>query len=131
MFFAGVGGIGMAATANTVIQLNVPDHLRGRVLSVYTTVFAGSTPIGGLLSGAIASSFGAALAIGLGGAASLLTGLGAITWLRGPDDAAGESSAGAGERSGASGLARAHELGPSNGSASSPISGSPVDWAIA
>lgn len=83
MFFAGVGGIGMAATANTVIQLNVPDHLRGRVLSVYTTVFAGSTPVGGLVSGAIASSFGAALAIGLGGAASLLTGLGAITWLRG------------------------------------------------
>ena len=83
MFFAGVGGIGMAATANTVIQLNVPDHLRGRVLSVYTTVFAGSTPLGGLVTGAIASSFGAALAIGLGGAASLLTGLGAITWLRG------------------------------------------------
>jgi MFS family permease len=83
MFFAGVGGIGMAATANTVIQLNVPDHLRGRVLSVYTTVFAGSTPFGGLLTGAIASSFGAAIAIGLGGAASLLTGLGALAWLRG------------------------------------------------
>ena len=83
MFFAGFGGIGMAATANTVIQLNVPDQLRGRVLSVYTTVFAGSTPFGGLLMGAIASSFGAALAIGLGGAASLLTGIGAIAWLRG------------------------------------------------
>ncbi len=83
MFFAGFGGIAMAATANTVIQLNVPDQLRGRVLSVYTTVFAGSTPFGGLLMGAIASSFGAALAIGLGGAASLATGIGAITWLRG------------------------------------------------
>ena len=83
MFLAGVGGIGMAATANTVIQLNVPDQLRGRVLSVYTTVFAGSTPVGGLVSGAIASSFGAAIAIGLGGAASLLTGLGAIMLLRG------------------------------------------------
>jgi MFS family permease len=83
MFVAGVGGIGMAATANTMIQLNVPDALRGRVMSVYTTVFAGSTPVGGLLTGAVASSFGAAVAIGLGGAASLLTGLGAITWLRG------------------------------------------------
>jgi MFS family permease len=83
MFFAGVGGIGMAATANTVIQLNVPDQLRGRVLSVYTTVFAGSTPVGGLVTGAIASSFGAAVAIGLGGAASLATGIGAIAWLRG------------------------------------------------
>jgi MFS family permease len=83
MFVAGVGGIGMAATANTVIQLNVPDALRGRVMSVYTTVFAGSTPVGGLVTGAIASSFGAAVAIGLGGAASLVTGIGAITWLRG------------------------------------------------
>jgi len=83
MFFAGVGGIGMAATANTVIQLTVPDQLRGRVLSVYTTVFAGSTPVGGLVTGAIASSFGAALAIFLGGAASLLTGVVSITWLRG------------------------------------------------
>jgi MFS family permease len=83
MFIAGVGGIGMAATANTVIQLSVPDVLRGRVMSVYTTVFAGSTPIGGLLAGAIASTFGAAVAIGVGGAASLLTGLGAIRFLRG------------------------------------------------
>ena len=83
MFFAGVGGIAMAATANTVIQLTVPDQLRGRVLSVYTTVFAGSTPVGGLVTGAIASSFGAAVAVGLGGAASLLTGLVSISWLRG------------------------------------------------
>jgi len=83
MFFAGVGGIGMAATANTVIQLNVPDQLRGRVMSVYTTVFAGSTPFGGLVTGAIASSFGAAVAVGLGGAASLATGIGAMAWLRG------------------------------------------------
>jgi MFS family permease len=83
MFFAGVGGIAMAATANTVIQLTVPDQLRGRVLSVYTTVFAGSFPIGGLVTGAIASTFGASVAIGLGGAASLVTGLAGIRWLRG------------------------------------------------
>ena len=37
----GLGAITMAATANTTIQLAVPDHLRGRVMSVYTTVFAG------------------------------------------------------------------------------------------
>jgi MFS family permease len=83
MFFAGVGGISMAATANTVIQLNVPDELRGRVMSVYTTVFAGSSPFGGLLSGAIASGFGAALAIGLGGVACVVTGLGVFRPLRG------------------------------------------------
>ena len=50
----------MAATANTTIQLAVPDGLRGRVMSVYTTIFAGSTPIGGPVMGGIASLFGVA-----------------------------------------------------------------------
>ena len=83
MFVAGIGSIAMAATANTLVQLTVPDHLRGRVMSVYTTIFAGSTPIGGLLTGAAASGFGAATAIVLGGALSLATGLGAIASIRG------------------------------------------------
>ncbi len=83
MFFAGVGGIAMAATANTLVQLTVPDQLRGRVMSVYTTVFAGSTPFGGLLTGAIASGFGAATAILFGGALSLATGAAAMASIRG------------------------------------------------
>src|SRR6185436_20037032 len=83
MFLAGVGGIAMAATANTLVQLTVPDQLRGRVMSVYTTVFAGSTPFGGLITGAIASGFGAAAAIVLGGLLSLATGLVAIASIRG------------------------------------------------
>ena len=83
MFFVGVGGISMAATANTVVQLAVPDRLRGRVMSVYTTVFAGSTPIGGLVTGAVASSVGVAFAIGAGAVLSLATGLLSLSWLRG------------------------------------------------
>ena len=42
----------MAATGNATIQLAVPDGLRGRVMSVYTTVFSASIPIGGLVMGA-------------------------------------------------------------------------------
>ena len=83
MFFVGVGGISMAATANTVVQLAVPDKLRGRVMSVYTTVFAGSTPVGGLVTGAIASSAGVPFAIGLGAVLSLATGVLSLSWLRG------------------------------------------------
>ena len=49
--FAGFGAIWMAANGNTLIQATVPDELRGRVISVYTTVFAGSTPIGALFAG--------------------------------------------------------------------------------
>ena len=83
MFVAGLGSIAMAATANTLVQLMVPDHLRGRVMSVYTTVFAGSTPIGGLITGAIASGLGVATAILVGGALSLATGVAGIFTIRG------------------------------------------------
>jgi MFS family permease len=82
MIVVGFGGITMAATANTMIQLNVPDMLRGRAMSVYTTVFAGSTPIGGLLFGWLASVAGVAFAVVAGGVGAFLVGLGALVWVR-------------------------------------------------
>ena len=82
MVLIGYGGISMAATANATIQLAVPDDLRGRVMSVYTTIFASSAPIGGLMMGAIASGFGPATAIALGGVLSGLVGVAAGLWLR-------------------------------------------------
>jgi MFS family permease len=71
MFVVGFGTISMAATCNTIIQLNVPDELRGRVMSVYTTLFAGSTPIGGLFSGTVAAAAGVGAALGIGGAVAV------------------------------------------------------------
>lgn len=82
MFLVGFGAILMAATGNTTIQMAVPDHLRGRVMSVYTTVFSASVPIGGLAMGAIASAFGTAVAIGVGGVLTLVVGVGALAWGR-------------------------------------------------
>lgn len=70
---AGWGVIAMAATTNMLMQLTTPDHLRGRVISVYTTVFAGSTPIGGLLSGGIAAIAGTPAAFLVAGVATLAT----------------------------------------------------------
>lgn len=90
MVLIGFGSILMAATGNTTIQLAVPDHLRGRVMSVYTTVFSASVPIGGLAMGAVASAFGVTIAIALGGVLTLLVGLGAWAWgRRGAFDAVG------------------------------------------
>jgi MFS family permease len=83
MFGMGFGVIAIAATANTTIQLTVPDHLRGRVMSLYVTVFAGSTPIGGLIAGSIASTWGAPAALLFGGVVSAAVGLGAILMGRG------------------------------------------------
>lgn len=45
-------------TRNTVAQLVVPNAFRGRIMSVVTLVTRGSTPLGHLLSGAIASVIG-------------------------------------------------------------------------
>ena len=58
MVLIGFGSILMAATGNTTIQLAVPDQLRGRVMSVYTTAFSVSVPLGGLTMGAVASAAG-------------------------------------------------------------------------
>jgi MFS family permease len=68
-------GIGLASmlminTINVTIQNSVPDALRGRVMALYVTVFAGSAPIGGLLAGSLAQAFGAAVAFSIGAAAA-------------------------------------------------------------
>src|SRR5579862_3009712 len=41
------------ACSNTLIQVMVPDALRGRVMAVYSMMFMGMAPIGALLGGAI------------------------------------------------------------------------------
>ena len=82
MAAVGASAILMAATANTAIQLAVPDVLRGRVMSVYTTVFVGSTPVGGLLMGGLASVIGVATAFVAGGAICATIGAGALVWAR-------------------------------------------------
>ena len=82
MIPVGAGGIAMAATANATIQLAVPDGLRGRVMSVYTTVFSASIPIGGIGVGALASAAGVPVTVAIGGLLSLAVGLGAYVWWR-------------------------------------------------
>jgi MFS family permease len=54
------------SSSNTLIQAMVPDHLRGRVMSVYSMMFMGMAPFGALLGGASADRLGAPLTIVLG-----------------------------------------------------------------
>jgi MFS family permease len=48
----------MVNTINATVQRSVPDELRGRVMALYVTVFAGSGPLGGLFAGGVAQVFG-------------------------------------------------------------------------
>jgi len=61
------------ATTNTLLQTAVPDHLRGRVISVYMLMFIGMTPFGALLSGWLAQRFGAPTALQVGALALFLS----------------------------------------------------------
>jgi MFS family permease len=56
------------ASSNTLIQAMVPDHLRGRVMAVYSMMFMGMAPLGALLAGAFAEKLGAPLTVAIGGA---------------------------------------------------------------
>ena len=49
----------MVNTINVMIQNTVSNELRGRVMSLYVMVFAGSAPIGGFFAGAVAELWGA------------------------------------------------------------------------
>lgn len=64
--------IAFSATANTTLQTVTPDHLRGRIMSVYLLVFAGSVPLGNLFTGGLAHFFGAPVALLAGGGLSLI-----------------------------------------------------------
>lgn len=65
MVAAGLAVVGFLALANSSIQLESPDGLRGRVMSVYTLVFLGMTPIGHSLMGVAADAIGSPAAVGL------------------------------------------------------------------
>jgi MFS family permease len=61
-----------SASSNTLIQSMVPDRLRGRVMSVYSMMFMGMAPFGGLFAGLVAHKLGAPLTLTVGGLACLV-----------------------------------------------------------
>lgn len=52
--------VSFSSNANSTMQLNIyEEEYRGRVMSVYTLITAGSTPLGNLFAGAVTDRFGA------------------------------------------------------------------------
>jgi MFS family permease len=60
----------------TLVQIRIPDRVRGRVMSLYSMLHAGSDTAGNLLVGGSAVYLGLPLALTLGGLAALIYALG-------------------------------------------------------
>jgi MFS family permease len=60
------------ANSQSLLQLTAPDHLRGRVVSLYLFAFAGLAPLGGLLAGWLSELGGTQLAFGVAGVTGLV-----------------------------------------------------------
>jgi len=58
------------ASSNTLIQVMVPDALRGRTMALYSMMFMGMAPLGALMGGALSDRLGAPLTVAIGGLAS-------------------------------------------------------------
>ena len=85
-----------SASANTRTQLSSPPEMRGRVMSVYTMVFIGTTPIGSLLISSVASAFGTPVAFVVSGAPCFIVAC-VAAWLWRRQDARGLSDSAPGE----------------------------------
>jgi MFS family permease len=77
LFLVGWGSINQIATVNSLLQLTVPDELRGRVMSSFMTVFLGMSTLGNLFIGGLAQYMGTQTALATGAFLCML----GIIWL--------------------------------------------------
>lgn len=85
IFIAATGAMmsAFSASANTITQLSSPPEMRGRVMSVYTMIFMGTTPIGNLTVTSIAAGFGTPASFIAAGAPCILVAIVAfLLWRR-------------------------------------------------
>jgi len=67
LFFGGAAMLMIFSLTNSLVQLAVPDALRGRVISIYLVAFRGGMPLGSLVSGYFISQFSAPAVIATNG----------------------------------------------------------------
>jgi MFS family permease len=65
--------------SNAILQSQVPDNLRGRLMSVFTLVFFGSMPLGSLFAGVFAQKFNEPLTVVIG--AGVLMTMAFASWI--------------------------------------------------
>jgi MFS family permease len=82
----GLGTVGFLTSANTVLQLQVPDHLVGRVMGLWVVLNAGTNPLGSLALGALAERAPLTTVFGIAGVAAATCAVALIAILRDPVD---------------------------------------------
>jgi MFS family permease len=78
----GACSIAFVSSANSTLQLNSGQQMRGRVMSLYSTAFLGTTPFGAPLVGVLIAATNPRIGIFLGAFLTLLTGLWLVFVLR-------------------------------------------------
>jgi MFS family permease len=63
---AGWGMLLFFSTTNTLLQTGASDEMRGRVMGIWTLVFGGTTPLGGLEAGTVSHYLGVRWAVTIG-----------------------------------------------------------------
>jgi MFS family permease len=61
--------------ANSIVQLIVPNRMRGRVMSIYMVSFRGGMPLGSLTAGALANIYSAPSVLAVDGALLMVVGV--------------------------------------------------------
>jgi MFS family permease len=77
MFLAGFGMVTLLSTGNSLLQLNVTDALRGRLMSLFGLIVMGFAPVGSMIYGVVAHYTGPGPAIS-GGALLAALSAGAV-----------------------------------------------------
>jgi len=72
LLLVGACSVTFLSLGNATLQLGSEPAMRGRVMSLWSVAFLGSTPIGGPVVGLVGGSLGARYALGLGGLAALV-----------------------------------------------------------
>ena len=67
LFLTGAALMIVFSTVTSLIQLIAPNEMRGRVMSIYMVAFRGGMPLGSLVSGYLATFFGAPKVIAVNG----------------------------------------------------------------
>lgn len=75
LVLVGAVSVTFLSLGNAILQLESRPSMRGRVMSLWSVAFLGSTPIGGPIVGFVGGTLGARYGLGLGGVAALAAGV--------------------------------------------------------